>query len=210
MIRLALAIGAALIALPSPSYAKTLPPEDKCLGDSRLVDARARLAAAVEKKDAASLLGMTASDIEFGLDEPHSKAAFIRTWKLDREPEKSPIWAALAKILPLGCAFDSAGNAVTPYPFIALMDRDAFATAVTARPNVNLRSAASETAPVVAVLHYDVLTIDTEEGAWSKAHTEEGVSGYVRNDLLYTLVGFRAYLKKVAGAWRMTVFIEGD
>ena len=210
MIRFALALGAALIALPAASHAKTVPPEDKCIGDSRLVDARARLAAAVEKKDAASLLGMTAGDIEFGLDEPHDKAAFIRTWKLDRAPENSPIWPALAKILPLGCAFDSAGNAVIPYAFTALMERDAFATAVTARPNVNLRSAASETAPVVAVLHSDVLTIDTEEGAWSKVHSDEGVSGYVRNDLLYTMVGFRAYLKKVSGAWRLTVFIEGD
>ena len=210
MIRFALALGAALIALPLTAQARTLPPEDRCQGDTRLVDARARLASAVEKKDAGSLLGMTANDIEFGLDEPHSKAAFIRTWKLDREPEKSPIWAALAKILQLGCGFDSAGNAVIPYAFTALMERDAFATAVTARPNVNLRSAASETASVVTVLHHDVLTIDTEEGAWSKVHSDEGASGYVRNDLLYTMVGFRAYLKKVSGAWRLTVFIEGD
>lgn len=210
MIRLALALGAALIALPLTAQARTLPPEDKCQGDTRLVDARARLAAAVEKKDAGSLLGMTANDIEFGLDEPHSKAAFIRTWKLDREPEKSPIWAALAKILPLGCTFDSAGNAVIPYLFTALEDRDAFATAVTIRPNVNLRSAASETAPVVAVLHYEVLTLDTDAEPWSKVHSDEGLSGYVRNDLMHTLVGFRAYLKKVSGAWRLTVFIEGD
>jgi len=209
MIRFALAIGAALIALPAPSHAKTVPPEDKCLGDAGLATARARLAAAVANKDAAALLEMTAGDIEFGLDEPHSKAAFIRTWKLDREPEKSTIWAALAKILPLGCTFNR-GNAVIPYLFTALEDRDAFATAVTIRPNVNLRGAASETAPVVAVLHYDVLTLDTEEEAWSKVHTDEGVAGYVRNDLLHTLVGFRAYLKKVSGVWRMTVFIEGD
>lgn len=210
MIRLALAFGAALLALTSHAQAKTLPPEDKCQGDSRLVDARARLAAAVEKKDAGSLLGMTANDIEFGLDEPHSKAAFIRTWKLDSEPEKSPIWAALAKILPLGCAFDSAGNAVIPYLFTALEDRDAFATAVTIRPNVNLRSAPSETAPVVAVLHYEVLTLDTDDEVWGKVHTDEGLSGYVRRDLTHTPVGFRAYLKKVSGAWRLTVFIEGD
>ncbi|MES2043093.1 MAG: SH3 domain-containing protein [Pseudomonadota bacterium] len=209
MIRLVLALGAALVVLPAPSWAKTVPPEDKCLGDAGLAAARAKLAAAVEKKDAAALLAMTAGDIEFGLDEPHGKAAFIRTWKLDHEPEKSAIWAALAKILPLGCAFDQ-GSAVIPYLFTALEDRDAFATAVTIRPNVNLRSAASETAPVVAVLHYEVLTVDTDDELWSKVHTDEGVAGYVRKDLTHTPVGFRAYLKKVAGVWRMTVFIEGD
>jgi len=209
MIRLALAVGAALIALPAPSSAKTVPPEDKCLGDAGLAAARAKLAAAVDEKDAAALLAMTAADIEFGFDEPHGKAAFIRTWKLDREPEKSAIWPALAKILPLGCSFNR-GSAVIPYLFTALEDRDAFATAVTIRPNVNLRSAASETAPVVAVLHYEVLTVDSDDEVWSKVHTDDGVAGYVRKDLTHTPVGFRAYLGKIAGAWRMTVFIEGD
>lgn len=210
MIRFALAIGAALVALPAPGCAKTVPPEDKCLGDPALAAARARLADAVAKKDAAALLAMTASDIEVGLEEGHGKAAFIRQWKLDRAPTTSAIWPALAKILPLGCGFDSQGNAVIPLLFTALEQRDAFATAVTIRPNVNLRAAASETAPVVAVLHYEVLTLDTDGEAWSKVHTDDGVSGYVRNDLLHTPVGFRAYLKKVAGAWRMTVFTEGD
>lgn len=209
MIRLALAVGAALIALPAPSWAKTVPPEDKCLGDAGLAAARAKLAAAVDKKDAAALLAMTAADIAFGFDEPHGKAAFIRTWKLDREPEKSAIWPALAKILPLGCSFNR-GSAVIPYLFTALEDRDAFATAVTIRPNVNLRSVASETAPVVAVLHYEVLTVDSDDEVWSKVHTDDGVAGYVRKDLTHTPVGFRAYLGKIAGAWRMTVFIEGD
>jgi hypothetical protein len=210
MIRLALAFGAALLALPSASYAKTLPPEDRCDGQSRLVDARARLAAAVEKKDAGSLIGMIADDVEFRLDGGRGKAAFLHEWKLDHAPEQSPIWAALATIVPLGCAIDGAGNAVIPYLFTALADRDAFATAVTIRPNVNLRSAARETAPVVAVLHYEVLTLDTDDEVWSKVHTDAGVSGYVRRDLLHTPVGWRVYLKKVTGAWKMTVFIEGD
>jgi len=210
MIRFALAVGAALIALPSPCCAKTLAPEDKCLGDPGLAAARARLAAAVEKKDATALLAIVAGDIEVGMEEGHGKAAFVRRWKLDRDPASSAIWPALAKILPLGCAFDGRGNAVIPLLFTALEDRDAFATGVTIRPNVNLRSAPSETAPVVAVLHYEVLTLDTDEEVWSKVHTDAGVAGYVRNDLMHTPVGFRAYLKKVAGAWRMTVFTEGD
>lgn len=210
MIRLALALAAAMVVPPLAAPAKTLPPEDKCTADPRLVDARARLAMAVEKKDAASLTAMLADNIEFGLEEGHGKAHFIRQWKLDRAPEQSPIWAALAKIMPLGCAMDSRGNAVIPYLFTALDDRDAFATAVTIRPNVNLRAAASETAPVVAVLHYEVLTLDSDDETWPKVHTDAGVSGYVRRDLVHTPVGFRAYLGKVAGAWKITVFTEGD
>ena len=210
MSRFVLTLSAALRVLPLAASAKTLPPEDKCITDSRLVDARARLAAAVEKKDAASLTAMIADNIEFGMEEGRGKARFIRQWKLDRAPEQSPIWAALAKIMPLGCGMDNRGNAVIPYLFTALDDRDAFATAVTIRPNVNLRAAASETAPVVAVLHYEVLTLDSDDEVWSKVHTDAGVSGYVRKDLTHTPVGFRAYLGKVAGAWRMTVFTEGD
>jgi hypothetical protein len=210
MIRLALLLAAALSALPAIASAKTLPPEDKCTTDPRLAEARARLAAAVEKKDGAALVAMIADNIEFGLEEGHGKARFIRQWKLDRAPEQSPIWVALAKIMPLGCAMDSGGNAVIPYLFTALDDRDAFGTAVTIRPNVNLRAAASETAPVVAVLHYEVLTLDTDDELWPRVHTDAGASGYVRRDLIHTPVGFRAYLGKVGGAWKITVFTEGD
>lgn len=210
MIRLALLLAAALSVLPAVASAKVLPPEDKCTADARLAEARARLAAAVEKKDGAALVAMIADTIEFGLEEGHGKARFIRQWKLDRAPEQSPIWAALAKIMSLGCAMDSQGNAVIPYLFTALDDRDTFGTAVTIRPNVNLRAAASETAAVVAVLHYEVLTLDTDDETWPRVHTDAGVAGYVRRDLIHTPVGFRAYLGKVGGAWKITVFTEGD
>jgi hypothetical protein len=213
MIRFAfLLLTSFLMLYPLSTSAKQLPPQDECTRDPDLVSAIAQLRKAVATHDVKLLLDLVAPKIQNDFGGDDGKNAFVRVWHLDRDPASSRVWTELARIMPLGCALDGK-NAVIPYLFVKLDEDDSeFSTFVPVRPNVYMRAGPQADAPVVATLHWDIVKSDIEapEGAWLKLHTDAGLTGYVRRDLLQAPEDWRLFFEKANGRWRIAVLIAGD
>ncbi|MES2056154.1 MAG: hypothetical protein V4564_09465 [Pseudomonadota bacterium] len=214
MIRIVAALLAlTLITWPIAVSAKRVPPKDECARDPGLAATLRQLHAAHDKRDARPLLDLINDDVLFSFGDGAGKADFIRAWKLDRNPQRSAIWAELGKVLALGCALDRDKASIPHFYARAGAGRDGFATWIPIVPNVNLRRMPRPNAPVVKMLRWDILSSvghPSEVGRWAKVETDERQAGYVRTDLLQNLAGYRILLSKSRGRWRINTFVTGD
>ncbi|MBN8815182.1 MAG: SH3 domain-containing protein [Sphingomonas sp.] len=201
------ALAATLLAA-SPAYAKQYPPRDDCVADASFVAFRTALADVVKRKDAKALLAVTTSDIEWSMGDPHGRAGFTKEWKLDK-PATSEIWGQLGRMLAHGCSLKD-GEASAPYWYENGPTGDLADIALISGERVNIREAPAKTAKVVRTADWEGVTIGDEARDWTKVTFEDGTTGYVSNDFLWTGYSYRAVFRKNDGTWRMTAFIAGD
>jgi hypothetical protein len=209
-------LAALLIAAPEgAARVNRLPPVDRCASDSSFVTFRGQLRGAIARRDATALLSMVSSDISYSFGDEPGREGFVRAWGLER-PAQSDVWRQLGAVMALGC--DRDGNGALWAPSMSLPDPDApddasYEGNVLALPGAVLRAEASDRAPVIARLEWDVLMLtrdDHPESAWAHAGLADNRQGYVLRSQLRSFTGYRAVFEKRRGRWLMTAFVIGD
>jgi hypothetical protein len=203
-----------LVATPAAALPPRLPPVDRCASAPGFATFRARLQAAIARRDAAFLLSIASDDISFSFGDDPGKAGFVRAWDL-AHPARSRLWRVLGETLRLGCGHADDGTLWSPA--MALVEGDdedaGIGRAVAVGPGAVLRAAPSDRGRIVSPLSFDVLTLpagDAGEGAWVRVATADGRRGWVRRASIRGFGDYRAVFERRGGRWRMIAFVAGD
>lgn len=214
--RLAAAL-ALLFAATVQAQAATLPPRDECLRLDGYFAFRQELESVVKARDAVRLLALTSDSVEWSFGADAGKAGFAKAWKLDSaDAAKSPIWAELDPILPLGCGVEAGGGFALPYLYTAAPDApngaDPFTAAVVTGNGVNLRRQSVPDAPVLAKLSWEVVErlTENEPAGWDQVRTATGQTGFIRTEFLRAATDYRAGFARREGRWQLVYFVAGD
>ncbi|MBK7708224.1 MAG: SH3 domain-containing protein [Acidobacteria bacterium] len=184
--------------------------------DASLVAFRTKLIAATKKRDTKFILSILDPKIvsSFGGDE--GVADFKRYWKISTA--KSEFWATFLPVITNGGEFmaDDRSLFCAPYLFTSFPDDlDSFLYLAIFGNNVNLRSAPSLKAPVIAQLSYNVVepveqADRTAKSDWIEIRTLGGKKGFVKSEFVRSPIDYRACFAKKGGKWKMTAFVAGD
>jgi len=206
---IALLLALLVAAGPSPDRR---PPVDQCASDSSFAEFRDALREAIARRDRDRLLAMLADDILVDFGGGAGRDDFVRAWELDR-PQTSRVWDELGAVLALGCAREDDGTLWAPSLYRQLGDQeDPFTAMLAVRPGAVMRAAPDPASRPVAMLDWDVLTLQPDDGAddWLPATLSDGRAGFVARGDVRGAVDYRAGFQKAAGRWRMIVFVAGD
>ena len=203
-----------LVAAPdtaAPPQVRRMPPVDTCAADPSFVAFRNDLLAAIERRDAAFILSVTAEDIEYTFGGEPGREAFAHDWELSR-PATSPIWHELGEVLRLGCVHDEEQGNWAPSIFMSDELDDPFGTSLVIHPGAEMHAAADAASPVLARLDWDLVDVVEWNGQdpWQRVRTVDGREGFVRSVDLRSPADYRAGFRRIGGGWRMTTFITGD
>lgn len=228
-------LGLALIALLSPTLLAgtraqgvKLYPVDEAYKDPSFKLFRDRLIAALKRRDRRFLLSILDAKILNSFGGDGGVKEFIEHWKLNAP--NSRVWTELLTILSLGGSFaDDQGQKIFEAPYVssrwdtveAKMPNvfDVFSCGAVIGRKIQMHSRPDSTAPVLALLSYEVLHADyersmldeaTERYRWVKVKTFKGHEGYVRGDQIRSPIDYRAGFKKVRGKWMMYFLVAGD
>lgn len=196
-------------------------PSDDAVKDRSFLQFRAKLIAALEKKDTKYLYSVIDPGIKASFGGDDTLADFKELWK--PESKDSKIWAELLTVLKNGGTFDTEGGDsrmfMAPYSFTNFPeDLDAFEHMMIFGNNVNLRESASITSKVKEKLSYNVVTItgstmkpDNKEVVdWYQVKTLGGKTGWVKAEYVRSPIDFRAGFEKKRGQWKLIFFVAGD
>ncbi len=206
---IALLLSLLLGAAPVPDRR---PPIDPCAADASFVAFRDDLVRAIARRDDGHVLSVVADDIVVNFGGGAGPADFSEAWRLER-PETSPLWDELGIVLGLGCAREEDGSLWAPSLYRQLDDQeDPFSAGIAVRPGTRLHAAPDSGSPALATLDWDVVTIQSDDGAddWLAVALSDGRRGYVEAAAVRRPVDYRAGFAKVDGRWRMIVFVAGD
>ena len=209
---------AALLAPASlEAQERPLPLVDEAQADGTWTSFRARLLAAVDKKDLEATLGMILPDVRNGSDSPRGLEEFRVQWHLNGGD--TPFWRELEKALSLGSAWlsidDKPKELCAPYLLAKWpRDLDPFNTGLIAVGDAPIRAAPSEKAQPIAtagfllvpVSDWEVNDSDAASGRkWVKLRFK-GRDAYVADEQMRSPIEHAACFAKTALGWRMTVF----
>jgi len=203
-----------LLAMTTPAEGRVdrRPPIDECAADPSFAAFRDELNNAVARRDRDFILSAIADDIVTSFGGDGGRAEFVDTWALDA-PAESLIWAELSALLALGCADAGEGRYAAPSLYRQLDDQgDASQALLAIRPGARLYARPDAGSPVVAELHWDVLTPRQVAGSddWWPVSLADGREGFVRRGDVRGLLDYRAIFAKVDGRWRIAVLVVGD
>lgn len=198
-------------------------PVDEAGQDPTFAAFRTKLIAAAERRDKAYILGILDPQIKLSFGGDEGVADFKRMWKFSSR--NTPFWKEFLAVIKNGGTFmkengRKTGEFWAPYTYGRFPEAlDPFEVGAIFGTDVNLRSAPSTTAPVVARLSYNVVEIQpetvpksgrSEYPDWWEVKTLGGLRGYVRKEYVRGALDLRAAFEKKRGKWRLTVFIAGD
>lgn len=179
---------------------------------------------AIRRKNLQALLRHVDPNIRYTFgDDRHDIKTFLREWKLESDPGKSPFWEKLRAVLDYGGRTHEKDSVIFPYYFYLIPDEFAESSCgIIAGENVNIRQAPSSKSKVIDRLTYDLVRaapaggdqvaekIDGETHPWVEIITPRGEKGYVFGKFFRHQLDYRAILRKKDGAWKMIAFIAGD
>ncbi len=177
--------------LPAQTPLPKLYPVDESAREPSFQAFTSRLRSAVEARSAKGLRRLTDEDVVVGPnEEDRGWRKFVERWHPD-DPQ-TPLWSALADLLHLGFLREQPGLYLSPYVvwrFPPHLNRRTHL--VVAREKSPLRESPSLTAPVLAILAFDIVRISGGEVRsqgllrFVPVETGEGVRGFVSaTDLL--------------------------
>ena len=210
-----LVVFAAVLAAAPAAAADVFLPVDEAVAQPDFFLFRARLQAAIARRDVDALLREVDPQVvaSFGGDEP-GIAGFRTLWALDA-PATSPLWAELATVLALGGGFDEEGAFEAPYVSSEWPDdRDPFEYVAIVGSDVRARAAEAADAEVVATLAgYEIVARAEDDGsveAWTAIALPDQRVAYVDSRYARSPIDYRARFEKRDGHWRLTSFVAGD
>ena len=201
-------------------------PVDEAAKDASFKRFRDRLIEALQRRDRKYLLAFPPRIMNsFGGNQ--GVKGFVEQWKLNTP--NSRIWTELLTILSMGGSFEEKGQKFyAPYvssrweTIQGSLPRsldDAFCCGAVIGTKVGMHSRPDPSAPVLAVLSYDVVEVDHgasvdaatgEDLPWVKIKTFRNQDGYVRKEQFRSPTDYRASFRKVRGRWRLETLVAGD
>jgi hypothetical protein len=202
------------LVVPGPALAEpALPPVDEAVASPDFFAFRARLQAAVARRDAAAVVAALHRNVKLSFGGDAGLADFEATWK-PSAPD-SPLWEALGTVLALGGSFSPDGTFTAPYVFARWpADRDAFEHVAVVGSGVRVRAAPAASAPVVGSLSFCIVRLREPlppgPASWARIDFGADRSGYVDGRFVRSPIDYRAHFEKVDGRWQITLFLAGD
>jgi uncharacterized protein YgiM (DUF1202 family) len=186
-------------------------PVDEAARDPGLFAFRAQLQSAIARRDADAVLSMVDPQIKTGFGGNDGNAAFRKQWGFPGSASR--LWSELGTALALGGSFQNPDTFVFPYVYSRWPeDRDAFEHVAVLGTNVNVRSAPKLDSNVLARLSFDVVKLAGQGLGkdWTAIQLPDGRKGYIASRYVRSSVGYRGFLVRKNGAWRLTTFVAGD
>ena len=185
-------------------------PRDECGDVKGAAEFRARLAAAVEARDADALLALAASDIKLDFGGG-SGTAELR--KRLQDPAYD-LWDELATLVTLGCAKNKGVGITLPWYFTQdFGELDVLNSIIVMGENVPLRETGDPQGPVIADVSWDAVTLVggfKPDARYHQVKTRDGKVGFINADRLRPIAGYRVIASSRDGKWSMTSLIAGD
>lgn len=185
-------------------------PRDEC---RKLPGARAfreKLAAAVEARDADAIAALASPDIRLGFAGEDGRKRFLAAL----EASDGKTMAALAELLPLGCAGSEGGGLAIPWYFAQdYGDVDSFSAMMVMGTDVPLRAAANADSAVKRSLSWDLVTLDKgwfPDKPFQQVTTLGGAKGYVATNKLRSMLDYRLLANRKGDTWQITALVAGD
>lgn len=172
-----------------------------------------RLKRAVDQRDVEALKALMSPNIFLSFGGQQGYAALEDMWKLKTNPESSPIWDELEKVLRYGAMrTDEYFRA----PGIRLPEgTDEYTARVIVGHNVNVRNAPSMDGEVIQQATHLLVRMPAEltrydRPGWKAVILPSGQPGFVSEEYVYEPMGYRAVFGKENGQWTMISWVAGD
>ena len=196
-------------ASPCGAQPARLLPVDQAAMQPEFFTFRARLQAAIARRDEAAVLAAADPGIRtsFGDDEG------IATLRAKLRDPQDAVWGDLATALALGGTFQSADSFAAPYVFAAWPERfDSFECGAVIGERVRVRASAEPGSAVLATVSYEIVQVlpDQRDAATARVRLRNGVTGFIATPFVRSPVDHRAIFQKTAGQWRLRAFVAGD
>ncbi|MEI1276822.1 SH3 domain-containing protein [Leptospira venezuelensis] len=195
----------------------TIIPTDESSKNKSFSEFKKELDKALGSKDFKFLNKIVDPEIKFSFGADSGKKGFWKEWGLDKNPEKSEIWATLQNTLRLGIVQSDPEQFTSPTIYSKFPEKlDAFEYSWISGKNVNIRESADINSKVLDNLSYQIVKLDPEDAieskscAWKKICLSSGKSGYVCDTYLRSSVDYRAFFSFKKDRWKLTIFVAGD
>lgn len=221
-----LAAPALLVLLVSASHALATPssltgaaeqipllPRDEALSRPDFFGFRARVIAAISRRDWVWLRSALADDVKVSLGpEPDGVEAFEALWR--PQSQDSPLWGALGETLALGGSFVGEHSFVSPYVFSTWPAEFAELSVAITAASVRLREAPSGLSRSIGTLSFCVVVeeVDLEASArgWTRVRLADRRVGYVASEFVRRPYDLRVVMERRHGQWKITALVAGD
>ncbi|MEY4485105.1 MAG: hypothetical protein RL693_2557 [Verrucomicrobiota bacterium] len=191
---------------------QTLKPVDQAISQPDFFTFRARLQAALVRRDVEAVLAVVHKDIKNSFGGNDGIDEFKKTWSLDKPDSK--LWETLATVLALGGSFEAEGAFTAPYVFTNWPEAfDAFDYMAVTGSGVRVRAEPNTSAPTLATLSFSMvecLPDNDPDKPWVSIRLPGGKTGYIDRRYVRSSIDYRASFSKIDGRWQLTFFLAGD
>jgi hypothetical protein len=201
------------LLMPSGLFAQPqLRPIDQAMSVPDFFTFRARLQAAIARRDAQTVLAALHKDVKLSFGGDAGIEDFKKIWR----PHESdtPLWETLSTLLSLGGEFAPDNTFTAPYVFAHWpRDKDAFTHMAVVGSSVRVRSGPSATAPVIGSLDFAIVELTENprvDQAWIQIKYEGHSTAYIDNKFLRSPIDYRINFAKLEGRWQVMFFLAGD
>jgi hypothetical protein len=185
----------------------------------------------IARKDAPALLKLLSPNIQIYFEEKGNNIkGFVDEYK--PADTASQVWSLMSRIVGMGGVFDRDYKTGKPdkdvfiLPYVAQMNikhaycEDCSSCIATIAPDVNVREKTDRLSASVGKLNYEVVKVVEDPASkqmggdsrnWTYIQTFDGkITGWVRNDMVYSPCSYRIFLQKTNRKWLVTTFVAGD
>jgi hypothetical protein len=183
-------------------------PVDEAVTQPDFFSFRARLQAAIARRDEAAVLATA----DPGIRTSFGSSSGLEAFRAQLRDSKGTVWADLASAVALGGAFRSPDAFEAPYVFAKWPDVDSFACTAVIGDLVRVRVSAEPDSAVVTRVSFDVVQVVAQQSSPGAVRVRlwNGRTGFVSADYVRSPVAHRAIFQRVRGAWRLAAFVAGD
>lgn len=197
----------AVVAAAPPSY----PPRDECTRVPGATAFRAALATAIQRRDAAAIGALAASDLMLDFGGGAGRAELTKRL---RGSEGPGLWRELTALLALGCAVQGNNLVLPSFNSDDLGEQDAFAVLLVTGANVPLYARRSTASRQLATVSWQLVKPLPDNRLDLPLQYVQlvgsNLTGYIAQAKLRSQMGYRLVAKRVGGRWRISAFISGD
>jgi hypothetical protein len=189
-----------------PTLAEQLVPYDSLSQAPHFALFREQLELAVAERNAAFFRDRSkASGADFGMPKTLDQ-------QFNLSDPNSPFWTLAQRMIELGGSWQPDTEMVVyPYAYADFPRKlDAFNHDVVIAKDVPLRSSSDDTSFEVGKLSYEIVWVLERDQKASRVRADNGMSGWIDNEFLYSPVDYRMGFSLMNGRWVMAYFISGD
>lgn len=207
---LACLLACAVVASPGAQRAEfELRPIDQASTQPEFLVFRARLLAAIARRDVEAIVSMSDPKIRVSFGDGGGSAE----WRRMLGQADAAWFSRFAETLALGGSFRSPDAFVAPYVYSAWPDRlDAFENVAVIGERVAVRAQPTTQSAVMTTLSYAVVPVADggEKDGMTNVRLADGRKGWIATRFLRSSVNERALFNRVGGRWLLTAYVSGD